>query len=678
MEELDIFFPFNFIIDPTTSIIHTGPSLRGLLPELDIGVMLDQIFSIMHPTIAIDFEDIRKHSDILFKLQALKLDKLVLKGQFVDLPKVERLLFIGSPWVTNNESIFGLGLSLKDFAIHDSAPDLVIQTYGLTKSLEDAQELTKNLGSLNKQLEQRVTERTQQLADTNSMLQETMKQNEMILQAAGEGIFGIDKGGIVTFVNPAATQILGWNIDEIMGQYQHTLFHHTRPDGSNYPNDECPIYKSLREGNVQHIDDEVFWRKDGSSFAVEYVSTPIDDDGELTGAVVVFSDITERKHIEEELIKSGKLKSVGILAGGIAHDFNNVLTGLFGNIELAKLNLSPDHAAYDNIQNAGQALDKGTSLTNQLLTFAKGGEPILEMINIGQIIQDSTKLSLSGSNVKATLILPDDLWQVNADKGQLSQVITNLVINAAQAMPAGGILTIKGENIGNINKSIALQLSGDVVKISFVDEGSGMSVENLKLIFDPYFTTKESGNGLGLATVHSIITKHKGHITADSELGTGTTFTLYLLAAGSVPKVANVTSADVIEKSDFMAGHILVMDDDEMILGLSTEIMERFGYTVDTAVDGKEAIEKYILARKSGKAFDVVIMDLTIPGGMGGKDAIKELLTLDPEVKVIVSSGYSTDPIMANYSEYGFKGRLVKPFKMDELQKELSLQIGSE
>ncbi len=472
--------------------------------------------------------------------------------------------------------------------------------------------------------------------------------------------------------NTAAETIFGWTKNEMIGEKVSRYL--VPPEVSSIVDD---VLLKLQKGETaSYSDKDNNLRKDGSAITCKWYNSPIcDENGKITAILILAEDITERTLIEEELLKARKLESVGLLAGGIAHDFNNILTGLFGNIELAKRKLPPDHLAYSYIENADQALGRATGLTKQLLTFAKGGDPILEVINIGQVIEDSIKFSLSGSNVKTSINVPADLWHVKADKGQLSQVITNLVINAKQAMPDGGVLTIDTENIANCAHCLTNNLPGECVSLTISDEGTGISQAYLEKIFDPYFTTKQTGSGLGLATVHSIINKHNGYISVDSEPGVGSTFTILLHADRSMHQSAETTTSGMTKKSVPISGHVLVMDDDEMILNLTTEIIETFGYTVDTAVDGKEAIEKYITAKKSGKAFDVVIMDLTIPGGMGGKDALQELLTLDSEVKVIVSSGYSTDPVMANYSEYGFKGRLVKPFQMDELQKELSLHI---
>ena len=388
--------------------------------------------------------------------------------------------------------------------------------------------------------------------------------------------------------------------------------------------------------------------------------------------VVTVRDITEHMKMEAEILKVRKLESIGVLAGGIAHDFNNILSGLFGNIELAKMKLTKEHAAYHNIQIAIQAFDRATQLTQQLLTFAKGGTPQLEAASMKQIIRESIDLNLSGSNVRSVLNLSDNLWQVNVDKGQISQVISNLTINAKQSMPNGGTLTIDAENVKDIKSNARKNLSGDYLKITIMDEGVGITHKNIEQIFDPYFTTKQSGSGLGLATVHSIITKHNGHISLESQVGKGTTFTIYLPADKNFLDLADTTQTCIVGESKFCSGHLLVMDDDEAVRELLSDMLESYGYTVDLAADGKEALNKYLTASKNNNSFDVVIMDLTIPGGMGGKEAIAKFTEMDPQVKVIVSSGYSTDPIMANYDDYGFSGRLAKPFKLADMGKEIS------
>jgi len=349
--------------------------------------------------------------------------------------------------------------------------------------------------------------------------------------------------------------------------------------------------------------------------------------------------------------------------------------GVFGNIELAKLNIPQDHKSYKYIKNTTQALEKATHLTKQLLTFAKGGDPLLSVVHVQQIVKASINFNLTGSNVKAHYCLPDDLWQVKVDKAQIDQVIANLTINAKQAMPDGGNLYIDAENIKDPKdpkENTTWHLSGDFIKLSIKDEGLGISAKYVDRIFDPYFSTKQAGSGLGLAMAHSIITKHSGYICVDSLPDVGTTFTLYLPAKKSFQKQPVAISTNMTEKQIDTSGHILIMDDEELIRNVLSNMLKSCGYTVDSAVNGKDAIEKYIDAGKNGNPFDIVIMDLTIPGGMGGKEAISKLLAIDKKVNVIVSSGYSTDPVMAKYRDYGFKSRLVKPFEMEDLKKELS------
>jgi PAS domain S-box-containing protein len=472
-------------------------------------------------------------------------------------------------------------------------------------------------------------------------------------------------------MNRVAEELTGWNQDDASGKMLSDIFNiineKTRETVRN------PVATVLAEGHIVGLANHtILIAKDGAEYNITDSAAPIRDiKSSIRGVVLVFRDVTEQLKTENDLLKSKKLESLGVLAGGIAHDFNNMLTGLFGNIELAKMELSRNHKAYHHIETANQALERATHLTKQLLTFAKGGNPILEAVNLRQVIQTSISFNLSGSSIKARFDLPDDLWQIKADKGQISQVAANLIINAKQAMPDGGNLYIKAENIKDIKENTAIHLSGDFVKISIRDEGVGIFAKYVERIFDPYFSTKQTGSGLGLAIVHSIIAQHNGHISVVSKPGSGTTFTIFLPAEKSSHKPTATTYLDLIEKPISTSGHILVMDDDEMVRNISAAMLERYGYTVDFAVDGKEAMEKYIAADKSGNSFDIVIMDLTIPGGMGGKEAVNKLLAVAPKAKVIVSSGYSTDPVMANYSDYGFKGRLVKPFRMDTFKTEI-------
>jgi PAS domain S-box-containing protein len=401
-------------------------------------------------------------------------------------------------------------------------------------------------------------------------------------------------------------------------------------------------------------------RKDGTVFPVLIHANAIRKDGKIVGLRGVIVDLTEREQVEAEILKLRKLESVGVLAGGIAHDFNNLLTSIFGNLELAKRFLSPDHKSYAFLDAAGQSMENATNLTKQLLTFAKGGEPVKEVLAIGRILVETAQFSLRGSKVALQTRIAPDLLPVEVDKGQLNQVITNLVINAQQAMPTGGIIDLTAENI-NISGSWH-------VKIVMQDEGVGIAPQYLDKIFDPYFSTKQQGSGLGLASVHSIIVKHGGSIKVDSILNQGTTFTIYLPATERKEKMIGgeltAKGAVVLEPNV----RVLVMDDEEVVREVLGAMLEAMGHEVMYTVHGREAVEKYRQAWESNVPYDLVIMDLTVPGGMGGQEATAEILKIDPRAKVIVSSGYSTDPVMAHYTAHGFAGRVGKPYHFASLQ----------
>jgi signal transduction histidine kinase/CHASE1-domain containing sensor protein/CheY-like chemotaxis protein len=386
-------------------------------------------------------------------------------------------------------------------------------------------------------------------------------------------------------------------------------------------------------------------------------------DGRLV-RLEIASDITERKTLEEERQRSHKLESVGILAGGIAHDFNNFLTGIMNNIYLSKKHIDQESSAYSRMEQAEKAISRASQLTQQLLTFAKGGAPVTNTTSIGEVIRESAEFILRGSSVRCEYSMSDNLWPAEVDVGQISQVLQNLIINANQAMPEGGTIHICAEN-ALINKSTELPLKqGEYVKITISDQGKGISKEHLQNIFDPYFTTKEKGRGLGLTISFSIIKNHTGHISAESELGSGTTFTIYLPASEKkTPEKESYEGTAIVGERK-----ILIMDDEEMIRNSLGEMMAASGYEVELAKEGKEAVELYEKAMSSAEPFDAVILDLTVPGGMGGKEAIKELRDIDPSIKALVSSGYSNDHVMSNFREYGFSGVIVKPYKPRELR----------
>jgi PAS domain S-box-containing protein len=404
----------------------------------------------------------------------------------------------------------------------------------------------------------------------------------------------------------------------------------------------------------------------GRRLRLESHSVPLRNaNGEIIALLGITRDITERKKLEEELVNVQKLESVGLLAGGIAHDFNNLLTAILGNINLAKIYLKTGDKAFERLVEAEKAIFRTKDLTRQLLTFSKGGAPVRKTASIAEVIRESAQFALRRSKVQIDFLIPDDLRPVEIDEGQMSQVVNNLIINADQAMPEGGGIRVECRNVV-VREGEALPLKeGKYIKISFEDHGSGIVPEHLPRIFDPYFTTKETGSGLGLATTYSIIKRHDGAITVESAPGAGTTFYIYLPAseARSLPEKA-------IEETVFEgAGRVLVMDDEKIVREVAAEILKNLGYEVEVARDGAEVITLYTTAKRSGKAFQAVIMDITVPGGMGGEEAIKKLREFDPGIKAIVSSGYSNDPIMAHYGTYGFKDVIEKPYTSMALGK---------
>ena len=407
-------------------------------------------------------------------------------------------------------------------------------------------------------------------------------------------------------------------------------------------------------------------RKDGSIFYADISSSlmRLNDKQYLIGMI---RDITEKKRTESELLKIKKLESLGVLAGGIAHDFNNILTVILGNINLASMYIEPENKAFPLLQEAEKASERARNLTQQLLTFSKGGEPVKRTTSIEKIIIDSANFALHGSSVICKYNIPEDLWMVDIDSGQISQVIQNIILNACHAMPVGGVIDVSCENISDTKTEPVTLSVPKYIKITITDTGCGIPEKYIDKIFDPYFTTKQTGSGLGLATCHSIIGKHDGNISVKSEAGEGAVFTIYLPASLQTGQ-AVVGSEEDLVKAKYKA-KILVMDDESMVRNVAVLMLEQLGHEVVSAKNGNEAMELYKKCFKSDRAIDIIIMDLTVPGGMGGKDTMQEILRIDSNAKAIVSSGYSNDPVIAHYQKYGFKASIAKPFRMAELNK---------
>ncbi len=526
---------------------------------------------------------------------------------------------------------------------------------GRVVRLEVATDITSR-----KQAENRLAEETQRL--------------EVTLKSIGDGVISTNTESRVTLINQAAESITGWSSQEAVGLPLSEVFTLVE-EGSGEPC-QNPVERVLATGGIVELERQAILRsRDGREINVADSAAPIKDlSGEIIGVVMVFRDITQQLRTDQELVKIKKLESIGALAGGLAHDFNNILTAIRGNIELSLLDSQlPDNTRY-LLQEAVKACQRAQELTRQLLTFAKGGQPIRQAASLAEVIRDSADFVLRGSKTACRYLIPDDLWLVDIDKGQISQVVQNLILNASEAMPEGGVIEVACDNIlAAETGEVALPGRGDYVKMSVKDHGVGIPANALDRIFDPYFSTKKLGSGLGLAICHSIVSKHDGRITVRSTPGSGTTFEVYL-------PVSTQAAADVEKPRETEAGaekaRILVMDDEEMIRQVSRAVLGRLGHQVLLAEDGDAAVRIYREAMAQEAPIDLMIMDLTIPGGKGGKETIKEILALDPAAKVVVASGYSHDPIMANYADYGFSAALAKPFDLRELTRVVNRLLG--
>jgi PAS domain S-box-containing protein len=499
-------------------------------------------------------------------------------------------------------------------------------------------------------------------------LQESERLYRTLVEASIQGLC-IDQDGRIQFANSAMATMFGYpRSQELLGQpYETVVAAHER--------ERLAAYRAARL-NHEAVPASYEYQglcRDGNLIWLECVISPLQWQGHLA-IFSAFVDITARKQAEEELLRAQKIESVGVLAGVIAHDFNNLLTGILGNLSLAKQLAGVDTTIAKRLLEAEKACQKATALTQQLLTFSKGGVPIRQTISIASVLRESVDFVLHGANVRADICIPENLWTVNVDEGQIYQVIHNVVLNAVQAMPDGGTMTVTAENVVMPATFAGLIPKGHYVKIAVIDQGCGIPDAVLTQIFDPYFTTKPQGTGLGLAIAYAIVAKHEGYLTVESAVGVGTTFYFYLPVS---PEVIVSMPTPPAPAPQLGQGRFLVVDDEVYILELLDEMLRMMGYEVTCHTDGKDAIDAYQRAFLSESPFTAVILDITIPGGMGGCETISHLRAIDPDVKAIISSGYANDPVMAHFAYYGFRGVITKPYTLERLHEVLQQVLGS-
>ncbi len=467
-------------------------------------------------------------------------------------------------------------------------------------------------------------------------------------QISPNPVIETDLSGKITYYNEAATRTLR----DITRCQEVAIF---------LPPDMDEILQAFRDGRGDQVNREIrineAYFEENIHFARQFETVRI-----------YAADITEREKMHEELLKAQKLESLGVMAGGIAHGFNNILTAILGNLSLARMQINPSHDIARRLGECEKAAVQASELAQQLLTFSSGGEPVKKIIDPAPLIRKAASFVLRGTNVRCVIELAESLWCLEADGGQFNQVLQNLLINAMQAMPGGGEVTVRAENELLEEDNPHQLASGHYLKVSIEDNGCGIAPEDLTRIFDPYFTTKPQGTGLGLSAVYSIIRKHGGKVEVSSAGGKGSCFSVHMPARPESRPEEDIFDKRAAAGESF---RVLIMDDEEFVREIAVEIMEFIGYEVESCADGNEAVRLYEAARERNTPFNAVILDLTVPGGMGGKETAEQLLRIDPEAVLVVSSGYSNDPVVANFRQYGFSGVINKPFDAETLMREL-------
>ncbi len=497
-------------------------------------------------------------------------------------------------------------------------------------------------------------------------LNEERERLAVTLRSIADGVITTTVDGNVELMNKAGEELTGWSQQDAAGRPLAEVFRPLHPQTRMHlPDTVAQIISSDGSTLAQ---DSCLITRDGRERMISSAGSAIRDGAQgVSGTVIIFRDITPQMRLEEMQLKAQKLEAVGTLAGGLAHDFNNILTAVLGNLGMVKLGSDLDERGRARLEEAERSIKRARGLTNQLLTFSKGGAPIKKVVSLATIIQDTAAFTLAGSNIRMHISMSDDLRDIEADREQISQVLRNIMVNAVEAMPGGGNVYITAANV-TVGDDLQTLSPGDYVRMVISDDGPGLPNEHLDRLFDPYFTTKATGSGLGLAASYSIVRNHNGWITAANGTTSGLSLTIHL------PAVSSRAAAPAPERTAPAPSRkmrILIMDDEEAILDVTSELLQHLGYEVLCAPDGATALRMYRDGMTGGRTVDLVIMDLTIPGGMGGKDAIVQLLAMDPEAKAIVSSGYSDNPVMADHTHYGFRGVMPKPYLIEEMAAEI-------
>lgn len=523
---------------------------------------------------------------------------------------------------------------------------------------ESFSQVLDHLREMNDNLQTEIDERRK----TEEALREKEELFRTVTEFASDWVFWRNRGGGMVYVAPACEPISGYTPEDFYGD-PGLLFRMVHPGDRDAWTAHC--HSSDESGVPGEIEFRIL-TKDGETRWLSHTCRPVfNEKGVSLGVRGSNRDITRDKKLEGEVLTARKLEAIGVLAGGIAHDFNNLLTVIVGNVSLLKHIMAGNSAAQARLEEAEKASLKARDLTQRLITFAGGGAPVRETISIVGLVKEVCELAVRGANVRCETFFAEGLPPVNVDKGQIRQVLGSIIVNACEAMPDGGAIMIRATCASGKGNALSGPAE-EFVEIALEDQGGGIAEEHLRNVFDPFFTTKKKKSGLGLASAYSIVQQHGGQITVESRVGKGTVFTVRL-PSSRVEAASESTDARPV--ADAEKKKILVMDDDNMLRAVVVDILDTIGYAGVAVSDGLEAIEAYRRAKETGDPYAALIMDLTVPGGMGGAEAMEKIIEIDPGARGIVSSGYSTNPVMSDHERYGFRGVIAKPYRIQELRE---------